>query len=161
MIIRQAVYSDLEQIINLSTQLLELHSQIDPEYYQYTEDYTVKIRSWAERHLTSPSQFILVAEEEQLNDKKIIGFISGYIKFLFPWYKINSVGHISFLVIDTKFQKKGVGRQLEEAAKRWFRTRNLKYIEVYTSEKNSAGLSAWKAYSYQPFNKFLRKKISS
>ena len=158
MIIRPAQLTDLQSITDLTVQLFQKHQEIDPEYYQYVSDYTLKIYSWAEQQLASSSQFLIVAENDG-SVKKIVGFISGYIKYLFPWFKFSSVGHISFLVIDPEYQKKGIGKELAEGAKKWFSSRDLNYIEVFTNEKNEAGLSAWKAYGYSPFNKFLRKKI--
>lgn len=156
--IRNAEIKDISQIVSLFSKLLETHKQIDSEYYQFDPDYTSKLQSWAEQILINPSQFILVFTEDK-NEGKILGFISGYIKYLFPWHKIKSVGHISFLAVDDNYQKKGIGKILDNAAVAWFKNRNLEYIEVYTNEYNIAGINAWRSYKYLPFNKFLRKKI--
>lgn len=158
-VIGPAEIFDIDEIVSLSCQLFEKHRDLDPEYYQSEADYSAKIRNWAGQQLNSPSQFLLVAKEDGKN-KKVRGFISGYIKNLFPWFKIKSVGHISFLAVYPEFQKKGVGGMLNEAAEKWFSDKKQKYIEVYTNEDNSAGIAAWKTYGYLPFNKFLKKKIS-
>ena len=44
-------------------------------------------------------------------------------------------------------------------AERWFKNKDLEYIEVFANEKNSAGVSAWKSYGFSVLNLFLRKKI--
>jgi len=151
--------NDIADIVNLSCRLFEIHRNIDPEYYQASADYNAKIRTWAEQQVNSPSQFLLVARDSQ--SKKAVGFISGYIKFLFPWYKIKSVGHISFLSVDPEWQKKGIGKQLNYEAEKWFSERGRKYIEVFANIENSAGVAAWKKYGYLTFNKMFRKKIRS
>lgn len=158
--IKPAENKDIPEIVNLFSELLELHKTIDPDYYQYEADYTSKLNSWAEQILNSTTQFILVFTDKVNDEERVLGFISGYIKYLFPWYKIKSVGHISFLVVGKKYQNKGIGKNLEEAALKWFKERNLQYIEVYTNENNTAGIKAWNSYNYSPFNKFLRKRIS-
>ncbi|OGG02495.1 hypothetical protein A2W14_01705 [Candidatus Gottesmanbacteria bacterium RBG_16_37_8] len=160
MIIRSVEINDLSDIVNLLSLLMTMHQEIDEEYFKTEEDVQAYLKQWAERHLNSSSQFLLVAEETQEKKKKIVGFIAGYIKFLFPWYKTKSVGHISFLAIDPEFQKSGYGRKLNEAAEKWFKERNLKYIELYSNERNSSGQKAWNSYGYKPFNIFFRKKIS-
>ena len=160
MIIRSVEINDLSDIVNLLSLLMTMHQEIDEEYFKTEEDVQAYLKQWAERHLNSSSQFLLVAEETQEKKKKIVGFIAGYIKYLFPWFKIKSVGHISFLTILPDFQRRGVGRKLEEEAKKWFEAKNVKYVEVYSNEKNAPGMSAWQAYEYLPFNKFFRKKIS-
>lgn len=160
MIIRPAEINDLPEIVNLLEQLLLLHQKIDPEYYIYEENYSAYLNTWAEQQLNSQTQFITVAAEERMGKVIIVGFIAGYIKYLFPWFKVKSVGHISFLTILPDFQRNGVGRKLEEEAKKWFLSKNLKFIEVYSNEKNIPGMSAWQAFEYLPFNKFFRKKIS-
>lgn len=158
-LIRQGTINDLDNIVELSAQLFEKHYKIDPEYFEPESDYTAKMRIWAEQQTTSANLFLSVAFDDQ--NKKICGFISGFIKYLFPWYKIKSVGHISFLAVYPEFQNMGIGKQLESSARQWFIERNIKYIEVYTNEKNTEGVAAWMAYGYTPFNKFLQKKITS
>lgn len=160
MIIRPAEINDLPEIVNLLEQLLLLHQKIDPEYYIYEENYSAYLNTWAEQQLNSQTQFITVAAEEMEGKVKIVGFIAGYIKYLFPWFKVKSVGHISFLTILPDFQRKGIGRKLETDAIKWFEVKNVKYVEVYSNEKNAPGMSAWQSFEYLPFNKFFRKKIS-
>src|SRR3990167_3176306 len=98
MIVRTAQVSDLPEIINLTKMLLQIHQKIDPQYYDYEENYSANLANWAEQQINSQNQFLLVALYENQSNK-ISGFISGYIKYLFPWFKIKSVGHISFLSV--------------------------------------------------------------
>ena len=156
--ITPADHNDIEQIVLLTKQLLISHLDYDGEYFQLDVNHRQAITDWVKYHLGAANQFILVARPDA-GQPEICGFISGYIKPLFPWFKIKQVGHISFLAVKEKWRRLGIGRQLESEAYLWFKNKGEGYIEVYTNEKNNPGLSAWQRYGYQPFNRFLRKKI--
>ena len=158
--IRPATTDDLEGIVALTEDLLENHLEYDLEYFELAESHRLYLEDWVKYHLGSISQFILVSEITASGKKPVLtGYISGYIKPLFPWFKIKQVGHLSFLAVDKRWRRKGVGNLLEEKASLWFKEKDIKYIEVYTNEKNFPGLSAWTSYGYKPFNRFLRKSL--
>ncbi len=154
--IRPAITEDIPQLIKLGRHLLDIHYTFDPDYYVLEENFDESFGNWLKDQLIYPNQFILVATDE---NKVIMGFISGFIKALFPWFKTKTVGHISYLVIDQSFRQKGIGKQLEEKAIIWFKSRNVPYVEVYVDELNSVGRIAWDKYGFGSFKKFLKKKI--
>lgn len=155
--IRPATTNDITDIAILGKQIFKQHLEFDNLYYEYSENFDTLFRDWIKVTLLSPEQFIFVAEDTDTG--KISGFISGFVKLLYPWFKLKSVGHISYLIIDQKQRGKGVGKSLEETALNWFKEKNIRYIELYVEEKNETGLSAWYSYGYKPFKKFLRKII--
>lgn len=155
--IRLAQIEDLPQIVLLGRSLLDLHKEYDNDYYQLEENFDGLFGNWVRGQLNNLSQFIIVAQNS--TDNKISGFISGFVKPLFPWFKTKSVGHISYLVIDESYQKQGVGKLLEDAARNWFVEKNIHFLELYVDEKNPIGQKAWSSYGFLPFKKFLRKKI--
>ena len=154
---RLAEAKDIPQLIKLGRELLEMHFQFDNSYYQIEENFDESFSNWIQNTLNTSSQFIFVAEN---NDKtKIIGFISGFIKPLYPWFKIKSVGHISYLFVHSQYRKQRVGKSLEKKAVEWFKSKNITYLELYVDEKNTSGQYAWNSYAYEPFKKFLRKSL--
>lgn len=154
--IRPAETGDIPELIKLGKNLLDNHATWDREYYTLEEDFDLSFGNWLKDQMTYPNQFILVATDEE---KVIMGFISGFIKALFPWFKTKSVGHISYLVVDPSYRQKNIGGQLEAEAIAWFKSKNVPYVEVYVDEQNSIGRIAWDKYGFLPFKKFLRKKI--
>jgi ribosomal protein S18 acetylase RimI-like enzyme len=155
--IRPATLSDAPSITALGKMLLSCHSEFDPAYYMLEDNFDELFTQWVYDQLKFPSQFILIAESDE---KKVIGFISGFIKSLYPWFKTKQVGHIAYLAVDIAHQKKGVGTALEKEAVIWFQTKGVGYIEVYTDTANEVGKKAWTKYRYSDFKKFLRKKLS-
>ena len=155
--IRAAQIEDLQQIVLLGRSLLDLHKEYDYEYYQLEENFDQLFGFWVRDQLNNLSQFIIVAQNPA--DNKIVGFISGFTKYLFPWFRTKTVGHISYMIIDPNFRLKGIGRLLENAAKDWFKNKNISYMELYVEEKNPTGQTAWTSNGYLPFKRFLKKKI--
>lgn len=156
MIIRRATEDDMSSITELGRGLTSLHLEFDPEYYVFdAQNFSSSFSEWLKGQLLVASSLLLVAVE----DGKIVGFMSGFVKYLFPWYTIKKVGHISFTFIAEDFRGKGIGTKLLNEAIKWFGEQNLQYIELYASEKNFPGLAFWKSHGFDDFQKFLRKKI--
>lgn len=155
--IRAASLTDLSQLVRLGRDLLSLHTDFDANYYQLEENFDELFGAWVKDQLNHPYQFIFVACDPA--DNNIAGFISGFIKYLYPWFKTKSVGHISYLVIDPNYRQQGVGKSLEKTANGWFKSKNISYVELYVEEKNTPGQIAWSKYGFLPFKKFLQKKI--
>jgi len=153
--IRPAEAKDIKSLIQLGKQLLDLHVTFDQDYYTLEENFIQLFQEWITEQIAPSQRFILLAEE----NSQVIGFIAGFIKALYPWFKVKSVGHISYMVVDEKFRQQGVGKLLESAAVSWFKSRNISYVELYVDEKNATGQKAWCRYEFLPFKKFLRKKI--
>lgn len=161
MIIREAQDQDIGELTHLGRHLLDLHGNYDPYYYTLEENFPSLFSDWLKNQLYTSHQAIFVAQDNILfpSSNKIIGFISGFIKSLYPWFKVKSVGHISYLVIDPQYRMQHIGKALEQKLTSWFQSKGVEYIEVYTDEKNGIGVSAWVSYGYLPFKKYLRKKI--
>ncbi len=155
--IRLAQIEDLPQIILLGRSLLDLHKEYDYDYYQLEENFDELFGNWVRDQLNNLSQFIIVAQNP--DDDKIIGFISGFTKYLFPWFRTKTVGHISYMIVDPNLRLRGIGKLLENAARDWFKNKNISYMELYVEEKNPTGQTAWTSYGFLPFKKFLKKKI--
>ncbi|MBI4990741.1 GNAT family N-acetyltransferase [Candidatus Gottesmanbacteria bacterium] len=149
---------DIPSLLRLGRQIFLTHQNFDYTYYELEGNFDELFTNWIKQHINQPQQFILVAIESE-ESPDIVGFISGFLKALYPWFKTKTVGHISYLVVDPQFRQKGVGKLLEQEAREWFKNKNIAYIEVYVDEKNAIGQEVWNSYGFLPFKKFLRKKI--
>jgi len=152
---RLATIDDIPQLVSLGKSLLELHGTWDPPYYQLTQDFDSQFGQFIQQHISHPYQFVIVMEK----DTQIVGFVSGFVKSLYPWFTVKSVGHITYLITLPDMRQLGIGEILEEKALQWFKEKNIQYVEVYTDEKNIIGGIVWDKLGYVPFKKFLRKTI--
>lgn len=153
---RFALEQDIPKIVEIGKILMEEHYTRDPDYYQLESNFDSEFSYWVRNQLNSQFQFILLAVDDTEN---ISGFISGFIKSLFPWFKIKSVGHISYLMVLPQYQKQGIGKILEQEAVNWFKSKNMDFVELYVNEDNPVGCHAWEKFGFKPFKKFLRKRI--
>lgn len=165
--IRPAETKDIPQIIKLGRQLWELHISFDSNYYALEDSFDTQFEVWVKDQLFSAYQFLYVAEEivsketenGQIQESRIIGFVAGFLKPLFPWFKTKMVGHVSYLIIDPAYRRQKVGKTLTAAADGWFKSKNVIYVELYVEEKNIVGQTAWNNYGFGPFKRFLRKTV--
>jgi ribosomal protein S18 acetylase RimI-like enzyme len=155
MTIRELKQQDFPEVAKLGKDLLLLHAGYDPSYYELEENFDELYTHWLNGNLNSLYQFILVAEE----NGKVVGFISGFIKSLYSWFKTKSVGHVGYLAVDINHRRQGIGKMLEKEATNWFKNKNVSYVEVYVDETNEIGKHAWEKYHFLPFKRFLRKRI--
>jgi len=153
--VRPAVIKDMPELIQLGKQLLNYHVWLDRDYYLLEDNFDTEFRLWLMDQLGPSTRLLLVAVDKD----KITGFISGFIKALYPWFKTKSVGHVSYMYIDSAYRRRGIGKLLESSSVAWFKSKNVSYIELYVEEKNMVGQKAWTSYNFQPFKKFLRKRI--
>ncbi len=154
--IRAAVSSDFPLLIKLGRQLFDLHAEFDPQYYLIEDNFSDLFTSWLNQLKNDPNQFLFIAQENTF----VLGFVSGFIKNLYPWFRTKKVGHISYLVVDKNFQQKQIGRKLENAAISWFKSKGISYVELYVDEQNYPANIAWSRYGFIPFKKILRKKFN-
>ncbi len=152
----KATTEDIPLLANFGKKLTKLHFDFDPDYYTFDESgFGPAFSDWLRNQIGIQSSIILVAKE----NNQVIGFLSGFVKYLFPWYVIKRVGHISFMFIDENYRRKGVGKELLREAKKWFKVQGLTYMELYVNENNQKGVSFWKSRGFSDFQKFLRMRI--
>lgn len=155
--IRTASLNDLPGIVHLGKELMSQHQDIDCEYYKLENNFGDLFGNWVKDMVQNPMQLFIVAVDDQT--RTVIGFISGYVKNLYPWFCIKKVGHISFLIVSLRFRKKGIGKALEKAANDWFKQKNVEFVELYVDNLNTTGKLVWQKFSFSAFKHFLRKKI--
>ncbi|OGG26621.1 hypothetical protein A2960_00420 [Candidatus Gottesmanbacteria bacterium RIFCSPLOWO2_01_FULL_39_12b] len=154
--IRLAQHQDIPKIVSLGKNLFELHHGFDNDYYALEDNFEEFFSDWVRQQLSFSNNILLVAQE----NNEIVGFISGFIKSLYPWFRVKNVGHIAFLAVSQNYRRKGVGKKLEIELTNRFHAKNIRYIEVYVEEKNTIAQFAWNNYGFGSFKKFLRKTVS-
>ncbi|KKR34163.1 MAG: GCN5-related N-acetyltransferase [Candidatus Gottesmanbacteria bacterium GW2011_GWA2_41_12] len=150
--IRKAELSDIPELTTLGEKLIRYHEKLDRDYYQIKQEFHRYYETFLKEQLVNQHVYFLIAEE----NNRIIGFNISYLKPLFSWFVISTVGHISFIYVDDNFRGKKVGKKLIEQTVSWFREKGVKYIETFVDENNFPGKNAWKSYGFKEFKKYLR-----
>jgi len=115
--IRKAEVSDFDALHNLYAIVDQLHYDALPDHFRALNK--IKKRgAYLERLLADASNTILVAEFKN----QIIGFAHAKVgKTDHPVLKSYISGHISDVVVDPKFERKGVGKKLLSAVESWLK----------------------------------------
>ena len=85
-----------------------------------------------------------------IDSKKIIGYITVSIKTRLKIYQIRKVGYISGLMVNKNFRKQGIAKKLLGEAKKWFRTKKVKYYTLETSSNNKRAISFYEKNNIKP-----------
>jgi hypothetical protein len=119
--VRPAEPKDIPQLVNLGRQLFDLHLEFDGAYYQTEDNFAEHFSEWIKNQIANPSALLLIAENE--TDQSIAGFISGFMKSLYPWFKTKTVGHISYLIIRPEFRNAWYRQNADGGSRRLVQTK--------------------------------------
>jgi len=152
MIIRKAKLKDIKKITEYGVSLLKRHYAFDP-YFAPSKNVNEVYRKFFKGCIYSKNRLILVAEE----NNKIIGYAVGKICSRPPVFKIRKFGQISDVFVKKNFRKLGIAKQFLQELKKWFRSKNLKHIELSVHKKNEVGKKAWTKYGLE--DSMIKKRV--
>jgi GNAT superfamily N-acetyltransferase len=98
-----------------------------------------------------------VAEHEG----EVIGFCLGYPARNLPMFRPAHYGYLSDLTVGEAWRGRGVGRALLEAAKDWFRRRDIARIHLQVYARNAPGMAFWRKAGFEEFVQGMRNSAES
>ena len=96
-----------------------------------------------------------IAEE----NKEVVGIIQGIIEKGYFVYDVERVGHIQTVYVKKKYRRKGVLKALMKEILKWFKSKNITWIDHYTHKKNIEAISASADIGFKEILKYMRKEI--
>jgi ribosomal protein S18 acetylase RimI-like enzyme len=127
MIIRQASKCDIDDMVNLLEQLFTIE-----------EDYIIdhsKQRAGLELLIEQPgSSYILVAE----SGEKVIGMLTA--QMFISTAEGGKVAILEDMVVDEKFRRQGIGKDLMKEMEKWAVQNNIKRIQLLADKDNISAL---------------------
>ena len=103
----------------------------------------------------SPEWKTFVAE---MDDKRLIGFISGRIGEL-PYYKLDRFGMIESFFVKEEYQGQGIGKELYLHLERWFKEKGCKIAKAESWIFNHSAIEAYEGLGFKRLNLILVKDI--
>ena len=150
--IRKAIQQDIEQVTNFGLILLKQHSDLDP-YFTPTETVDKVYRRFLEGCLNSEDKLFLVAE----NNGKLVGYAVGEIQKRSPIFMITENGYINDVFVQAEFRKLGIARKFLIELKKWFKTKDIKYVELSVHAKNEIGKKTWAKFGFDAYE--IKKRV--
>ena len=152
--VREARKSDLKDIQTLGWKLENYESKYDP-LFDLTEQTKKKYLNWIMRCFKNKGFKFFIA----LYNGKIIGFGFGQLTRAIPVYQVKKLGYIWHIIVEDKFQEKGVGKSLLKKLENWFKLNGLEYIELDAAYKNKKIVKIWTHLGYDSHWIRMRKKL--
>ncbi|MBO0437484.1 GNAT family N-acetyltransferase [Vagococcus fluvialis] len=145
-----ATIQHVDAIFLLYQEIIEIHANLEPEYFKKAEQSKEFIREMIE----SPDSDILLAYSKQL----VVGFsmIKEVETPAYPMMKNRKYAYILDLVVTQSNRGQGLGKELLNDSIVWQKMRQLEYIELCVIEKNN---HAKKMYESLGFKTFSRQMI--
>jgi ribosomal protein S18 acetylase RimI-like enzyme len=173
MLIRETNKGDIEQLSELVRQNIEFHQSIAC-YWEIRPNF-----DWAtytQEKLESQNRLILIVETSQY----LAGFIelriidyplkrgrSSILQRIYPRLakRISSPvkpqrwGVIEECFVIPSLRKQGIGTQLVASASKWFKSRNIRRIEISMASQNTQAKVFWKSLGFKLYRLSLFKEI--
>lgn len=152
--IRKATKKDVKGICKINDELADYHTRID-SYYSPAKNVRKSFKDKLVKCINKKDFLILVAVDKN----KIVGyFVSEIIEG--KGYKVEKrIGYLHTAYIAEDYRRMGIGKEIYDLTKFWFKKNKIKYIELTVDSRNKIGNSAWNKLGFKEYMKKMKLKI--
>ena len=150
--IRKAKLQDIEQITKYGLILLKQHSDLDP-YFTPIESVDKVYQKFLEGCLHSEDKLLLVAED----NGKLMGYAAGEIHTRSPIFKHSENGYINDVFVEEEFRKLGIASKFLTELKDWFKSKNIKHVELSVLANNEVAKKTWAKFGFETYE--MKKRV--
>lgn len=148
--IRNAVTTDIPELIELLKYNVEFHTKFSNYSYSLADVDNTYFREEFEKYLNSSSEKLIVAVEKG----KLIGSILGILRES----EGCNEGIISQLFVYENYRKRGIATKLFEKLQKWFDDKKVKLLSVDIVAGNEGALDFYKKLGFEVNRLRLTKK---
>ncbi len=150
--IRDATEKDLKGIVALWELLVEQHRTYS-DHFALARDGRRKWARYLRQKFTEPSTKLIVAEEKG----ELVGFMMCLLSPQDSIFVEKATGVVSDAFVRKDRRKKGVMKEMQRVAMRWFDKNKMKSVEVSVAAANLEARAAWGQLGFKPF--LVRKRL--
>jgi GNAT superfamily N-acetyltransferase len=156
--IRTATKEDIPLLLKWLESLIS-HTQVstdDPYINNLEPDYDKAHQPFFLDAIKNSKGQIYIFEEEGVQK----GFIYGAItKPFLEASSIKSIGQINFCWVDAIYRKQGIASELVQSMEKWFKSKDIEYIDLHYLVGNIEAEESWKKMGYSPYRVVSRKEL--
>ncbi|MBN1386492.1 GNAT family N-acetyltransferase [Candidatus Woesearchaeota archaeon] len=144
--IREADKNDLSMIIKLKSELFKYESRIDN---LLAKDRKARMYDniYNKMSFFNKDFKFYVAEA----DRRVIGFVSGWVESTPPIFKLRRMGIIGDLYVKGAYRGTGTGTELSNAILDWFKKKKIKWVKVMIYTGNNPSKEFWKSQGFEDY----------
>ena len=90
-----------------------------------------------------------------VTDQKVVGYSISEIPRKPPSARNKYLGIIYDMAITADQRGKGIGKEMLDRIKTWFKDRDIKRIEISTVTKNTIGNTFWQEQGFQDYQEIM------
>lgn len=143
MTLRQASASDLPRLVELWLEMMEEHHAFEPRMV-LTSVAPATYRTYLQLHLQSPRSMVVLDEA----DGETRGFCCAYVCQNLPMFAPAEFGYVSDLAVAAPYRGRGIGTELLEHVKKWFRSFGIECLQLQVYSNNERGREFWKSKGF-------------
>jgi len=149
--IGEAKRKDINSIVEMGKSLADFHAGID-NYYKSGEEQAESHRKWLLKNFGKRNFKVLIAKDRN----KLLAYGIAGIRKPRSFVRPKKIGNIISLFVKEEYRKKGIGRQIFNKFLDWFKSQNIKHIEISADRRNKIAIKAYKKYGFFEFQKKMR-----
>ena len=153
-ILREATESDVPDIVELWKESIDFAADIDP-YYSRAKDGHKVFEEFIAGHLLFDTAFVAVAVDGDI----VAGYCLGVQRERPPMVNERDYGVIYDMGVNTKYRRRGIGRQLFEHVKSWFSSKGISHLELNVLIANETARQFWISLGFNPTIDLMTPKI--
>jgi len=154
MIIRKATKKDIPIIAEQWYKEEKLESKADPRWKLRKDVKKVILKELKEKF--KKKHFIAFVAED---NGKIVGSYQAWIENAYSLLEINKLGHLAVAYVEPEYREKGVAKKLFNEVIKWFKSKNIKFIDGYILNNNKVARKTWSKLGLKDFMINVTKEI--
>jgi GNAT superfamily N-acetyltransferase len=144
--IRPATTDDMPRILELWKELMDFHSTRD-SLYRCRKDAQSNFADFIGKSMSDADKFVPVA----CVDGRVVGYAHAAIQEYPPVLETTRYGQIIEISVMQGARRTGIGQRLTESILDWFRSQDLRRIEVRMLAANEVSTRFWAKQGFEPY----------
>jgi GNAT superfamily N-acetyltransferase len=152
--IRPATRRDIPAIVALWEEVMDFHRARDPFFTRAHHGSDIFAR-FVEENIRNDAACVLVATV----DGTIVGYCQGMLDRHPPALAESDFGQILDFGVTAEHRRAGIGAQMFQALREWFRREGIRRVEVRHSTCNEIGARFWPKMGFKPYLQTLFMEV--
>ena len=151
----EAEEKHIAEIGQLWWEFILFHQDIDPIYTSLDGTIPGFIENHLRHFMESEDGLVLAA----VDGKKVVGYSLSEIHRISPGLKRDKYGYIDDMAVTLNYRRKGIGEMMFTEIMKWFRSKDIRRLELGTLAKNVVANSFWRKQGFTVYRYTLYKNI--